>query len=126
MTTPELLRPIRTEDQARSDIAANDRRGWFPGTRALGAYGVMSGKDGREVARCAARYDSDQIVAMARAFDDMKAALAVLAGIPIEALDSRGQRPDSYPLMGWNDHNLTFGHVRAARDALLKANAVRP
>lgn len=75
MTTPELLKPVRAESVARSGIAANDRRSWFPGTRALGEYGIISNKDSREVARCVLRADRDNLVAMARSFDDMRGAL---------------------------------------------------
>lgn len=112
MTTPELLKPVRAESVARSEIAANDRRSWFPGTRALGEYGIISNKDSREVARCVLRTDRDNLVAMARSFDDMRAALVMVRAYMDISLGS----PD------WTGPN-PYEVIDAA---LLKSSGVRP
>ena len=112
MTTPELLKPTRNMEQARAEIAANDRRSWFPGTRALGSHGIISRQNEREVARFDSRADRDQVVAMARAFDDMRASLQTLVNYLSEN-DEDGLTDHAEPMI-------------AARAALLKASGVRP
>lgn len=70
-----------TEAQARHHLSRQDRKSWYPGTRALGSHGIIANRDGREVARCASRKDRDSIVAMARAHDAMQTALITLLGL---------------------------------------------
>ena len=48
-------------------------------------------------------------------------ALKVLAEIPLEQFDKLTERVGSHVIMGWNGHNLTVGHVKAARAAIAKA-----
>ncbi len=47
-------------------------------------------------------------------------ALRVLADIPVEDFNKQGQ-PD-FPLMVWNGHMLTVGHVLKAREAIDEAS----
>lgn len=104
----------RTEPQARAEIAAADRRSWFPGTRTLGKHGIISGKDQRTVAVFDRRTDRDAAVAMARAFDDMRAAL--------ERIVSK-KGANEWGVFG---AEITPADLEAARSALLKASGVRP
>ena len=65
-----------TEAQGRSVVARSDRQSWYPGTQAHHAFAILSRRDSREVCRAGRRVDRDQILALARAHDAMKAALA--------------------------------------------------
>ena len=54
--------------------------------------------------------------------DKLLEALKPLAEIPVEQFFNVSNRQDNYVLMGWNDHKLTMGNVRAARAAINKVN----
>lgn len=53
-------------------------------------------------------------------FEELRDALEILASIPLEEFGLE-KRKDSQSIMGWNNVNLTVGHVRAARAALERA-----
>lgn len=77
-----------TETEGRSHVAKIDRAGWFPGTHAHNAYGILARRDGREVSRSDRRDDRDAILAMARSHDALRSALAgLVAGLSEEDQD---------------------------------------
>jgi hypothetical protein len=88
-----------TPDQMRANIAAKDRVSWFPGRHASGEFGLIAGRDGREVARCARETDRDSIIHLAKSHDVLVFALEALT----DAADARVNLED---------------HLDAARKAL--------
>lgn len=55
-----------SEDEARDHLALLDRRSWYASHHAHNAFAIMSGRDGREVCRCAKKSDRDIILALIR------------------------------------------------------------
>lgn len=68
----------RAEAEAREQIAAADRKGWFPAPHASQGFGILA-RDGREVCRCYNEMDRDEILRIARAHDAMVTALTEIA-----------------------------------------------
>lgn len=61
-----------TEQQARDEIHRLDRNAWFPSTHGSGEFGIISGRDGREVARFAKKEDRDFVVELVRKRPDAR------------------------------------------------------
>jgi hypothetical protein len=77
MTSPRLA-------AAGADIERRDREGWFPARHGSGDFGIIAGRDGREVARCHTEADRDALLKMGQAHEGLNAFAALVARLLLD------------------------------------------
>lgn len=97
----------KSEEQRRIEIVRRARAGWFAGTHASGAFGIIA-RDGREVARFAREEDRDAVLGLA--------GLEAAAGAAVTALGFEEEAK-----FNAKADAVGFAQVTAAKDGLIKA-----